>query len=161
MTSEVMEFVRDCLADYPIKGKVLELGSMDVNGSVRDLFADRERFPTYVGVDMQKGKGVDVVAMANDLPQGDRSVSVVVTTEMLEHDPRPWETIMETSRVLAAGGWFIVTTRNFMFPRHDYPSDLWRFSPEGLEELFSFGGFVTTKTVVGHDRGTFGLAVQG
>jgi len=64
MTSNCMAFVQRAVNEYPIKGDVLEVGSYDVNGSVRPIFSDRERFPHYTGVDMRAGPGVDRVAVA-------------------------------------------------------------------------------------------------
>ena len=42
-----------------VEYKVLEIGSLDINGSVRPLFEDAEY---YLGIDMQEGPGVDLVA---------------------------------------------------------------------------------------------------
>ena len=41
---------------------VLECGSYNVNGSVRDLFAVRE----YIGLDWRPGPGVDVVNLVHE-----------------------------------------------------------------------------------------------
>ena len=48
---------------------ILEIGSLDINGSVRDFL---EPFAgQYIGIDAQKGKGVDlVVDIKNKLKEG-------------------------------------------------------------------------------------------
>jgi len=44
--------------DYFTNKKVLEIGSLDINGSIR-IFFDT---PSYIGVDVGEGRGVDIVA---------------------------------------------------------------------------------------------------
>jgi hypothetical protein len=68
-------------------GRVLEVGSKFVNGSVRPLI---ERFckpREYIGVDIEPGKYVDVVLPAERLVDyfGPESFDVVVSTEVVEH----------------------------------------------------------------------------
>lgn len=134
----------------------LEVGSFDVNGSPRSMFAG-----SYVGVDMRSGPGVDEVASAADLPYRDRSFDVVVCCEMLEHDPSPWRSLPEMARVLAAGGWLLLTARGIGFPAHDYPGDFWRFTPSAFVLLFDLAGLVPVEVVPDPDPrspGVFGLA---
>lgn len=113
-----------------LSGSTLEVGSLDVNGSVRSLFGD-----PYVGVDMRPGPGVDVVATADALPFDDASFDVVVSTEMLEHDPSPWLSLAEMGRVLRPGGHLLLTTRGNGFGEHHEPSDFWRFMPASRDRL--------------------------
>lgn len=112
----------------------LEVGSMDVNGTVRDHFAG-----PYLGVDMAPGGGVDLVAEAEALPFPDGSWPVVVSTEMLEHVWRPWRVLAELGRVTAPGGHLVVTARGFdergCWEVHAFPYDLWRFSGAGLGRM--------------------------
>jgi len=63
-----MKYVGGAITVWPVRGKVLEVGSYDVNGSVRPLFKNRQRFPSYTGIDMREGPGVDMVGVASDLP---------------------------------------------------------------------------------------------
>ena len=113
----------------------LEVGSQDVNGSVRRFFSG-----PYTGVDMAEGRGVDVVASASALPFPDASFPVVVTTEMLEHDPRFWLSMKEIGRVLAPGGHLLLTTRGIGFPYHGFPNDYWRFTDDAIRELLQIAG---------------------
>ena len=113
----------------------LEVGSLDVNGSVRGLFNG-----SYLGVDMRAGPGVDVVATADKLPVEDASCEVVVSTEMLEHDPSFWLSLAEMRRVLRKGGHLILTTRGNGFGEHNEPSDYWRFMPAAMPRLLDMAG---------------------
>jgi SAM-dependent methyltransferase len=116
----------DNLAHLP----TLEVGSLDVNGSVRRFFDG-----PYIGIDMRAGLGVDVVGYANALPFPDQAFDVVVCTEMLEHDPTFWVSLAQMGRVLKPGGHLLVTTRGNGFGEHHEPSDYWRFMPESMALL--------------------------
>src|SRR5882672_4033823 len=130
MHESVQEWVGMCVAAYDLAaGRTLELGSVDVNGSVRHWFTG-----VYVGIDHQGGPGVDRVmdAAAMDFPDG--SFDAVVSTSMLEHDPAFWITLPEVGRVLRPGGHLILTTVTTGFPVHNEP-DYWRFLPNTWDLL--------------------------
>lgn len=114
---------------------VLEIGSLDVNGRVRDLFDG-----TYLGVDAAPGAGVDRVMDAHRLDLPDASWDVVVCCEMVEHDPAFWSTLAEVGRVLRPGGVLVLTTRGNGFPEHSYPRDYWRFMPDAAPLLAGLAG---------------------
>lgn len=114
---------------------VVELGSYDVNGSVRHLFG-----PDYLGIDMRPGPGVDRVAQVWDTGVSPASVDVVVSTEMLEHCERPQDAFDEIHRILKPGGCLLLTTRSPGYPPHDYPSDYYRFTVIDLQEWFAYAG---------------------
>lgn len=115
--------------------RVLEVGSLNVNGSVRDLFSGQ-----YVGLDMRDGPGVDVVGNAHATGFPDASFDVVVSTELMEHDDAFWETLAEIRRVLSPDGWLLLTTRGNGFPLHHEPDDLWRFMPGSVPVLARLAG---------------------
>jgi len=103
---EAFCYVRDSLARFvPTPGNVLELGSFNVNGTVRDLFTETDG---YTGVDLRGGRGVDVVCDASDY-DGVASFDTVVTAEMLEHARRPQAVIESAWRALKPGGVLILT----------------------------------------------------
>lgn len=62
---------------------VLEVGSLDINGTVRDFFEAWE----YVGVDVGPGPGVDVVENGENLTYADNSFDVAISAECFEHNP--------------------------------------------------------------------------
>lgn len=63
--------------------RVLEVGSLNVNGSVRDHFDDVD---TYIGLDWRPGPLVDVVSLAQDM-DFDEPFNTIISCSMLEHDP--------------------------------------------------------------------------
>jgi SAM-dependent methyltransferase len=114
---------------------VLEVGSLNVNGGVRDLFTGE-----YVGIDRKAGPGVDRVMDAHALGFPDASFDVVVCCEMVEHDDAFWLSLAEIARVLRPGGRLILTTRGNGFPEHSHPNDYWRFMPESVPVLAALAG---------------------
>ena len=147
MHESVRRFVAEHVDLFDLAGTdTLEVGSYDVNGSVRDLFTG-----SYTGVDMRCGPGVDAVAAADGLPFADRSFGAVVSTEMLEHDARPWLSVNEMGRVLRPGGWLLLTCRGFdsrgCFPLHEYPDDLWRFTTRSVRLLLEDAGMTDIRSV--------------
>lgn len=80
---------------------VLEIGSYDVNGSVRKVFATAER---YVGVDLVAGPGVDLVVSGHELDHHDGSYDVAISGECFEHDPHWHQTFSNMVRMTCPGG---------------------------------------------------------
>lgn len=116
----------------PEFSQIIELGSQDVNGTLRDHCPAGA---TYVGIDMEPGKGVDLVVGAGEpLPIEAGSVDVAVTSSAFEHDVCFWETFLELVRVLKPGGLLYVNApSNHAF--HRYPVDCWRFYPDAGHAL--------------------------
>lgn len=117
--------------------RVLEVGSMDINGGVRDLFPDSD----YLGVDLAEGPGVDRVLSAHVLDEHlePGSYDLVLCLEMLEHDECPWLTVAQLALMARPGGLVLITARGNGFPEHNRP-DRWRFMRDGLVSLIAHGG---------------------
>ncbi len=138
MHPSVMQFLRDSLTSEEIQGlEVLEVGSQDVNGSPREVIRGLNP-KSYVGIDFQIAKGVDLVLDVKDLTShfGIERFDVVISTEMLEHAQDWREAIRQMKSVLRPGGILIVTTRGPGFPMHSYPHDYWRFTVEDFRKIF-------------------------
>jgi SAM-dependent methyltransferase len=130
-----MEYVGSAVSRHGLaEGRTLEVGSLDVNGSVRRLFSG-----DYTGIDATKGKGVDEVMDAHALTYEDGSFDTVVSTSMLEHDAAFWQTLPEVGRVLRKDGIFILTSVSLNFPVHN-PPDYWRFLPDTWPLLMAMAG---------------------
>ena len=85
---------------------------------------------------MDPARNPEIVGDAQEMPFADATYSTILCTEVLEHIPDPQKAVDEMYRVLKPGGTLILTTR-FLFPVHDAPGDYWRFTPYGLQALFS------------------------
>src|SRR3990167_4743713 len=133
----LMHVVRTVKGDAVRGKRVLEVGSLDHNGGIRDAVMNWEP-AEYVGVDMMEGPGVDRVCRVEDLENvfGPESFDVVVATELLEH-VRGWKMAVHNLKaVLKVGGLLVVTTPSPGFPYHGYPHDYWRFTREDFQETF-------------------------
>jgi SAM-dependent methyltransferase len=93
---------------------VLEIGSCDVNGSVRPLFPAATR---YHGLDIVAGPGVDEVADAADW-HAPGAFDVVVSTEVLEHAPRWRDVVRNAWEALRPGGVLVLTCATEPRPAH-------------------------------------------
>jgi hypothetical protein len=153
MTPSVQDYIMRSVRTYPMCGLVLEVGSYDVNGNPRHHFADKARFPGYLGIDMREGPGVDLVMNCHRLELfSDGCYDVVVDAERLEHDDDFFQSYREIQRVVKTGGYVIVTTRSWnAMPPHYYPSDYWRFMSEGLSHLLRKSGFEVLDVEYGED----------
>jgi SAM-dependent methyltransferase len=85
--------------------RVLEIGSADINGSIRPFFPGSD----YTGVDLSAGPGVDVVASGHELALPDRDVDLALSCECFEHNPLWRETFVNMHRMTKAGGVVLVT----------------------------------------------------
>jgi len=87
---------------------ILEFGSRNVNGSVRDLVPTIGR---YVGVDIEPGPGADIVADAASVDVPGELFEVVVCAEVFEHadDTECQAMCSNAYRHLGDGGLFIAT----------------------------------------------------
>lgn len=81
---------------------VLDIGSLDINGNNRYLFANY----TYIGIDVGKGKNVDVVCLGHEY-KPNKQFDVVISTECFEHDQHWQETIKNCISLTKSGGLFI------------------------------------------------------
>ena len=115
---------------------ILEIGSRDVNGSVRSVLSSLSS--SYVGIDIIDGPGVDeVLDVANITKRFEKKFfDVVVSTEMLEHCFDWQSAIYQMLKVLKQRGVLILTTRSPGFELHDYPSDYWRFTKKDIYNIF-------------------------
>jgi hypothetical protein len=105
MHAAAFEFVRACRYRYVPSGLVYEIGSRDINGSVRSLFTGLP----YLGIDLVPGRGVDIVgdALYYTPPT---PPTTVVCCEVLEHSPNADALLRQAADVLQSGGVLIVTT---------------------------------------------------
>jgi len=86
---------RDRFPQYFTGTSVLEIGSLNINGTVRDFFTT----DLYLGVDVGDGPGVDLVAQGQELQFPDNSFDVAVSAECFEHNPYWLETFTNMHRM--------------------------------------------------------------
>lgn len=139
MHDSVRVFIEAVVDRYNLGGlSTLEVGSGIVNGTIRPYFSG-----PYVGCDIAHGWGVDVLADAQDLSRwADDTFPIVVSTEMLEHCPRPWLAMNEMARV--SSQFVIVTARGYdergCWEVHGHPNDYYRFYHTSMRLLAEDAG---------------------
>lgn len=110
-----MDFVARVKARFPeffTHRRVLEVGSLNINGTVRDHFTDCD----YVGVDLDNGPGVDVVGEGQELNYPTGLFDVSISAECFEHNPHWVETFNNMHRM--TDGLVIVTCATTGRPEH-------------------------------------------
>lgn len=119
--------------------KVLDVGSMGVNGTYKELFS----FPgvEYTGLDISTGPNVDIVPKDpyHWKEIKDHSFDIIISGQALEHVEYPWLIADEIARILKPGAraYLIAPSRG---PQHRYPVDCYRYYPDGLKALAKWAG---------------------
>ena len=114
-----------------------------------------------INVDLFRGENIDVVNVGNRLPFKDLSLECVVSQEVLEHVNRPQEVVAEVYRVLKPNGLFYCQVP-FIIGYHPGPQDFWRFTKEGIRELFANQPWEVLEVVptLGHGSGMYRILVE-
>lgn len=114
---------------------VVEIGSQDVNGSLRTLCPEQFK---YTGVDFVAGKGVDLIL--DDpyiLPFDSDSIDVVLSSSCFEHSEMFWLLYIEIMRILKPTGVFYLNVPS-NGELHRWPVDCWRFYPDSGRALITW-----------------------
>jgi SAM-dependent methyltransferase len=94
--------------------KVLDIGSLDINGNAKHFFSH----PLYyVGVDLSEGDNVNVVSSGHLYDSGFQ-FDVVMSAECFEHDMYYPRTISNMIRLLKSNGLMIFTCASTGRPEH-------------------------------------------
>ena len=123
-----------------LNGPYLEVGSKDYGSTqdLRPLFAGRGK---YVGVDAEDGPGVDMVLdLTEDFDKIDakfrgQRFGAIICLSVLEHCENPFKMADNMTLLLQEKGQICISVL-FSCKIHAYPSDYWRFTPEGVRCLF-------------------------
>lgn len=117
--------------------------------------------PRLLNLDIVDAPGIDIVTSGQDLPFKDRSLGLIISQEVLEHLPDPAHTVAEAARVLKPGGRFYCQTP-FIIGFHPGPMDFWRFTRQGIQQLFRGPGWIIEDLDIslGHGSGFYRIAVE-
>lgn len=115
MHTAARHFIETALNDFgPITGEVVEFGSRDANGGVRDLFPNAR---SYFGIDVADGEGVDMVGDAARW-QPKQAYACVISTETFEHTMQWREMLRIAALALAPDGIMLITCATGSRPPH-------------------------------------------
>lgn len=141
MAPDELHAIERALVRLEAVGPLLDIGSRDVNGTIRPLLAPVTPIWGYVGIDWVSGLNVNARASGHHLPFADETFPTVVCNSTLEHDPFFFLTIMEMYRVaqVAAGATFIVGVPTYGFPYHTHPVDCYRLTQDAFSNFVLVG----------------------
>ena len=103
-----MNFLKRVRREFPQffnTSKVLEIGSYNINGTVRDLFKNCD----YTGIDVAPGKGVDIVCTGEKYNAPENSFDHCISSECFEHNPEWVATFSNMIRMTRPQGLLIMT----------------------------------------------------
>lgn len=110
-----LEIVIETIGDRKKNQRVLEIGSYDVNGTVRDIVGTCEY---YLGVDLIDGPGVDLVAFGHELDFESESFDLTISAECFEHDFFWTKTFLNMVRLTKSNGIVAFTCASLGRPEH-------------------------------------------
>lgn len=103
---QFFKLVKRHILDHPEQNiprlHIIEIGSFNVNGSIRDFVQTKD--VEYLGVDLCEGKGVDLVSYGHEVDQPNSSFHAALSGECFEHDPKWQETFSNMYRMTIPGG---------------------------------------------------------
>lgn len=139
------------------QGKLLDVGC----GSKPYYEIFENKVNLYVGIEYPPSNKSehrikpDLYGDAMDLPIKSNSVNLVLSTQVLEHLPRPDSFFLEAYRVLIPGGKLYLST-NQEWGVHKAPFDFFRFTHLGIKHLCDVAGFECLKI---ENRGGFWIMI--
>jgi SAM-dependent methyltransferase len=137
-----MVLMKDFIEKYNIKGTVLDIGSLDINGTYRELVPGLG----YIGVDLVPGKNVDMI-MDSEQWLNLKDVDAVISGQTLEHVadiPKLMKSIFD---VLKDDGLLCIIVPS-QGMKHNYPDWYGNFTAERLSSVVSESGFEVLECTV-------------
>ena len=137
MNPHRFDFIKQKVSGNLSDKTVLEVGSRDIRGSIRD-YIETLQPKEYVGIDIIEGKGVDVILDIHNLVNhfGENVFDMVICSDTLEHIEKLESAAVNMHGVLKTGGILIVSVPMFKTRYHGFPHDYWRFTLADLRYIF-------------------------
>jgi len=111
---DFVEKLRNSFSEFFTNKKVLEIGSLNINGSIREFFDNCK----YTGIDVGFGDGVDIVCEGQNYKASDDTYDVVLSAECFEHNPYWLETFKNMIRLCKNNGLVFFTCATDGRPEH-------------------------------------------
>ncbi len=124
------------------KGAFLDLGA----GHLIYKNVALSKCKSYIGADISKINGLDVVADGHYLPFKKSSFDCVLSSAVLEHVKEPNKFVNEVSKILKKNGIFILNVPH-IFYIHNEPHDYFRFTKYGASYLLEKNDFKILKVL--------------
>ena len=106
------EFIQACIGRFSPavndSSSILEVGSQNINGSIRDYFPDASS-RTWLGLDVGNGKGVDFVIPGELIQLPDGWADISFSTECFEHAKNWKQIFLNMIRCTRPNGLIVLT----------------------------------------------------
>lgn len=119
------------------KHKILDVGSMDINGSIKSLVPASN---SYVGLDVEHGNNVDFLVSNYKFPFDNDHFDIIMSSSCFEHCDFFWMIFLEIFRCLKSGGFIYICVPSEGF-EHKYPIDAYRFKSDFGKVIEKWGLF--------------------
>lgn len=133
-----------CKLKYPKffkdPSKVIEFGSININGSVREFFETTN----YIGVDWRVGKDVNLVSIAHEVDFEPESFDAVVSASMLEHDPHWKKSLCKMVELMKQDGVLFLSWGSALNTVHNVD-----VSPDGFFHALKAGSVINYLEALG------------
>lgn len=134
---EQLVFIHEVKQKYPKyfqNTSVLEVGSLNINGTVRQFFEDC----FYIGLDVAPGPDVDVVCLGHEYKVASNTFDVLVSTECFEHDPYWEKTFLNMFRLCKNDGLLMFTCATTGRQEHGTSKSLPESSPLTIQKGWEY-----------------------
>lgn len=101
---QFIQKTKDHFPEFFYDVSVVEIGSLNINGTVRDFFTKPY---SYTGIDLIEGKDVDIIIPGKDYEV--YGIETVISTECFEHDKDWKETFANMIKMTRSGGLVLFT----------------------------------------------------
>lgn len=102
---QFVEKVKNRFPNYFQNKSILEVGSLNINGTVRIFF--EQCF--YIGIDVGPGPGVDIVCEGQKFSAAENTFDTVISCECFEHNPHWVDTFSNMHRLCKSDGLIIMS----------------------------------------------------
>lgn len=120
-----IENVARHLPSYFTETKALEVGSLNINGTVRQFFSDCD----YTGLDIAAGRDVDICCKGEDYGAPANTYDVVISSEMFEHNQNYIKCWFNMIRMMKEDGLMLFTCATIGRRQHGTTKYQPEFSP--------------------------------
>ena len=117
------QFYNKYCADNIESKIILDVGSYDVNGTMKPIFSKSKQ---YIGLDQCSGPNVDIISISHNICLNSDSIDIIISSSCFEHDPMFWLTFQEMCRLIKNNGYIYICAPS-IGPYHAHPIDNWRF----------------------------------
>jgi SAM-dependent methyltransferase len=137
------ELIKRISRDVFKKGNLLDLGCGTM--PYKKLIIENSEIIDYTGVDIenpiyQNTQKPDCFWDGFEVPLESSTFDNAILIEVLEHMPKPDNTLKELSRLLKKDGNLLITVP-FLWTLHDVPNDEFRYTPFALKRMLEENNF--------------------